>query len=281
MKTSVVAAGLFLLGAAAYAAELPEIVARCGDRTVGREEAARLMRRAPEDPKGLPPRDLMKQVLTDLFCAEAMTRMLTDAGFPPTAEQAEQALTDFFRRCPAGMKRPDPGDLHRIAQEEKTRLLWAYLRYLAARRPELFRIPPQTVERYYREFQTDFLLPRRVTAVRYLAADASVLTALRARIRQGEAPERVLKSLSGIRAVPVPETDPAVAAMHAGDWSGVEAAPGGYAVTRVSGETPAGYVPLEQAAPLIRETLILRRAETELRKSLETILAAEKMEFYF
>lgn len=280
MKTSAVVAGLFLLGAVC-AAELPEIVARCGDRTVGRDEAARLMRHAAEEQKSLSRRDLMKQVLTDLFCAEAMTKMLTDAGFPPTAEQAEQALNDFFRRCPAGMKRPDPGDLHRIAQEEKTRLLWAYLRYLAARRPELFRIPPQTVERYYREFQTDFLLPRRVTAVRYLAAEKPALTALRARIRQGEASERVLKSLSGVRAVPVPETDPAAAAMHAGDWSEVEAVPGGYAVMYAAAEKPAGYVPLEQAAPLIRETLILRRAEAELRSALETILAAEKMEFYF
>lgn len=282
MKRSAVGAGMLLLMWTACAAELPEIVARCGTRTVSREEAAGLMNAAPAEYAALPRREMLKKVLTDRFCAEAMTRMLTDAGFPPTAEQAEQALSEFFRHYPAGMKRPDPGDLHRIAQEEKTRLQWAYFRYLSARKPDVFLVPPQTVERYYRENQTDFLLPRRTAATRYTAADTAVLTTLSARVRQGESPEKVLQTLSGVRSVPVAEDDPATAKLHAGDWSAVVPVPGGgYAVTHVSAEFPAGYVPLEQAAPLIRDLLGQRRAAWELERSLEKMLAEEKMEFYF
>ena len=61
----------------------------------------------------------------------------------------------------------------------------------------------------------------------------------------------------------------------------VETVPGGYAVTHVSAEFPAGYVPLEQAAPLIRDLLGQRRAAWELERSLEKALHAKKMEFYF
>ena len=261
-------------------AELPEIVARCGERTVGRSEAAALMNGAPAEYAALPRREMLKKLLTERFCAEAMTRMLTDAGFPPSAEQAEKALNDVYRHYPPGMARPDAGDLHRIAQEERTRLQWAFRRYLEARRPEVFQVPPAEVERYYRENQVRFLLPRTVTATEYRAAERMPLETLCARARQGEAPERVLASLPGVTASPaergaVPDT------MRPGEWSAVAAVPGGYAVSHVSAVRPAGYVPLEQAAPLIREMLIRRRTALELERSLRTVLASEKMEFYF
>ena len=80
---------IFLLWTVVTAAgtELPEVVARCGEKTIRREEVMPLLRQAsPEDTARLPRRELLKKVLTEHFCSEALLKMLTDAGFPPDAE---------------------------------------------------------------------------------------------------------------------------------------------------------------------------------------------------
>ena len=276
---------IFLLMTACTAAgtELPEIVARCGEKTVRREEVAQLLRQiSPEDMSRLPRRELLKKVLTDHFCSDVLSKMLTDAGFPPDAEKTLAMLKASRNDLSSGTRRLDEGTLKRLSGDPKVQLQWAFRRYLQERRPDIFRVPPAVIERYYRENQQEFLLPAQASGIRYTAKDEALLNAFLYRVRQGAAPENAAAGVTGITAEPLAGDHPGLAGLRKGEWSRVMTLPGnGYAVYRVSAVTPASYVPLEKAAPLIREMMTRHRAALELERTLKSVFDAVKMEFYF
>jgi hypothetical protein len=276
---------IFLLWTAVTAAgiELTEVVARCGEKNVRREEVMPLLRQAStEDMTRLPRRELLKKVLTEHFCSEALLKMLTDAGFPPDAEKTLEMMKKSRHDLSSGTSRLDEGTLYRLSREPKVQLQWAFRRYLQERRPDIFLVPPAVIERYYRENQQMFLLPPQITGIRYSAGAISVLNTLLLRVRQGEAPERVANSIGGIKTEPFAGAYPDLAGLPAGAWGRmVEIPGGGYTVCRVSAVKPAAYVPMAKAAPLIREMIARRRAALELERALKKALDAAEMEFYF
>ena len=276
---------IFLLWTVVTAAgtELPEVVARCGKKTIRREEVMPLLRQAsPEDTARLPRRELLKKVLTEHFCSEALLKMLTDAGFPPDAENTLGMMKKSRQDLSSGTSRLDDGTLYRLSRDPKVQLQWAFRRYLQKRRPDIFLVPPAVIERYYRENQQTFLLPPQVTGIRYSAGEAALLNVLLLRVRQGESPEQVVMSIGSIKAEPFAGDDPGLAALPAGAWSRMIEVPGsGYAVCRVTAVKPAAYVPLAKASPLIQEMIARRRAAVELERALKKALDAAEMEFYF
>ncbi len=274
---------LFLSACTAAGMELPEIVARCGEKSVRREDAVQLLRQAaPEDVAGLPRRELLKKVLTDYFCSEALSKMLTEAGFPPDAESTLAMLKKSRQDLSSGTRQLDDGTLKRLSGEPKVQLQWAFRRYLQERRPDMFLVPPAVIERYYRENQQIFLLPPQVSGIRYSAKNAAVLNALLLRVRQGENPDRAAAAADGITVETLAGNHPGLVGMQTGEWSRIVELPGtGYAVYRVASVTPAAYVPLEKAAPLIREMMARNRAAQELERALKSAFDAAKMEFYF
>lgn len=275
----------FLLWAVVTAAgtELPEVVARCGEKTVRREEVMPLLRQAsPDDMTRLPRRELLKKVLTEHFCSEALLKMLADAGFSPDAEKTLEMMKKSRLDLVAGISRLDDGTLYRLSRDPKVQLQWAFRRYLQERRPDIFLVPPAVIERYYRENQQMFLLPPQVTGVRYSAGEAAVLNALLLRVRQGESPELAVANIGSIKTEPFAGDQPGTAELPVGAWGRIIEIPGsGYAVCRVTAVKPAVYVPLAKAAPVIREMIARRRAAVELERALKKALNAAEMEFYF
>lgn len=274
---------LVLWAVAAFAGtELPEIVARCGAKTVSREQAARLLQQAdPAVRKKLSRRELLKKVLIDHFCSEALSKMLSDAGFPPDAARSLTMLKKS-RDAMKDHESVDDGTLFRLSRERKVQLQCALRAYLQARRPDVFLVPPVVVERFYRENQQIFLRSRQAGGMRYAAKKAADLQTLLFCIRQGEKPEAVLARMKEISGSVVSGDHPALAGLPPGAWSPVTEIPGaGYALYRVSPGGTAGYIPLAEAAPVIREMMVRRRTAVELERALARALGSEKMEFYF
>ncbi|MBO5688554.1 MAG: peptidyl-prolyl cis-trans isomerase [Lentisphaeria bacterium] len=273
----------FLCAGILSGAELPEIVARCGEMVVRREAAAKLLRQAdPAERSRLSRRELLQKVLTDHFCSEALSKMLSDAGFPPGEAAALEMLKRSRAALPPGPETPDDGTLARLARDPKVQLKQAYRQYLQERRPDIFQVPPAVLERYYRENQQLFLLPMQIVGTRYTAQDPALLNVLQLRVRQGEKPESAARSIAGISAESFAGPEAAAAGVPAGTWSPVTALPGGgYRVYHVTETRPPAYLPLEKAAPGIREMMVRRRAALELEGALKAVFAAVKMEFFF
>lgn len=260
---------------------LPSVVARFGNRSVTREEVTAWIQAHPEDAR-LSGREAVKAAVTGLFCAETLREMLIREGFPPSEEAAFRCLQRNYAAYPEWIVHPSEADLHRKSREKMTQLQCAYRDYLERKHPEILRVPQDAAERYYRENQSRFLIPRQVVARRLFSARQEDLKTLQARMRQGEPLETVLRSFPEIR-VSVPENgDPALNILHAGEWSAVAPwAGGGYSVVYVVRENPAGYVPMQQALPLIRELMGRRRAAAELERELKRVFASAEMEFLF
>lgn len=263
--------------------ELPEVVARCGGTVIRREEAVKLLRQAAlSDRNRLSRRELLKKVLTDHFCSEALSKMLSEAGFSPDAEKTLTLLKKSRDAMPVNPDLPDDGTLFRLSRDPKVQLKWAFRQYLEARRPDMFQVPAAVVERYYRENQQLFRMPPQMEGVRYRARDAAVLDTLILRVRQGESAAAAAQSIAGVQAEPVRGYDAVFAELQPGQWSRVTEIPGGgFAVVCMLKRSPPGYVPLTKAAPEIREMMIRRRAALELEGALKSALDAAKMEFYF
>ncbi len=266
---------------AADTGTLPEIVARFGDMVVTREQAGELLSASSGKTAELPFREALKKCLTEYFCCQALRQMLIRQGFPPSAEEAEKALFQVYANYPEGISRPSDGDIRRMAREPMVQLQWALRGYMEKERPDLQFVPAEVVERYYRERQSEFMRPRRKLAVLCLADSLEALEFLQIRVKQGQSPLRAGESVKGVRITAVDPSDDALKTLRAGQWGPAYRRSSGYGALYVIRELPADYVPLEDAAPLIREILGRRRAARELENTLNTILSNDKVEFYF
>jgi peptidyl-prolyl cis-trans isomerase D len=178
---------------------------------------------------------------------------------PPTAVPApspptEAQMLDFIKENADRMKRPE------------TRAL-SVIRFSAAEAGAALPVDPAAVQKRF-DFEKDSLsTPEKRSLIEVPAKDAATAAAVSQRLKRGEAPDAVAKSL-GVSPIPytdVPKTaiaDPAAAdaafALPAGAVSGPIRGALGYSVVKVTSATPGHVATLDENRDKI---------EAEVRKS--------------
>ena len=180
--------------------------------------------------------------------------VLPPSAVPPSTAPTEAQMTAFIKENADRLKRPE------------TRAL-SVIRFSAAEIGAALPVDPAAVQKRF-DFEKDSLsTPERRSLVEIPAKDEAAAAAISARLKRGEDPFAVAKSL-GVSPVPyndIPKTgiaDPAVAdaafALPAGAISGPIKGSLGYAVVKVTTATPGHVATLDENRDKI---------ETEVRKS--------------
>ncbi len=263
-------------------ASLPEKVAVCGSRTIGREEAGRLLRAglSPRDPLN---RDHLRIRLRNILCQEFYRReligILEQKGFPPSPELAETMLRKMLLPGVPGFGPLHAGALQQAAADPDRQLKMAVLAMLEKTVPERLTATPAELERAYRENQMRFYRParllREIVTAPGTPAGRQALDAVTVRTALGEpggaaGDEGMLQwqqeELTGVTA---------------SGWDTPKLVDGKYRMQRIRLLRPAGFLPFEQASVILRGEIAEAWAGAELMALMNQIAGERPIRFFF
>ena len=264
-------------------ASLPEKAAECGTRVVSRAEAGELLRRSLADGDAFDRDRLrlrLRNAITEEFCRAALADMLTRRGFAPSPELAETMLRRILAPGTAWFGELRPEAIRSAAADPARQLQLAVLAMLEKEAPERLNVPSAELERAYREDQMRFyhpaLLAREVVTAPGTPAGRRALEAVAARTMLGETTAAAVAddpSLAFQRTETVSGT--------AAGWGRPQLTAERYQMERVLLLHPAGFLPLKEAASLLRAEIGEARAKAELQRLMNEYLAAHPVRFHF
>ncbi len=294
-------AGVFFLQVPVAAAELPdrrfsrfpEVVARIDGRPVELASILKGVRPAELPPAGSSAEELaafLKARIERNLYRQVIDDLLREAGRTPSRELAARHLSWVLSLLPRGLAGMTPEMAARLIDSPDYQLNVALHYYFASREPEAIQVSDQEMERFYRLNQQEYLVPERVDLA-VLKIDRSrpqareAAEGARARLLQGEAFERVASELDPERhSAPSPEL---LALLRAGKIAAESGVIGevielddGFYVVMGKGRIPPYYVPLEEAAPYLRQQLMGGKVARALEALLRRELAKRKIEYF-
>jgi len=264
-------------------ASLPEKVAECGSRVVSRAEAGELLRRSLT-PGDAFDRDLLRlrlrNAISGEFCRAALVDVLTQRGFAPSPELAETMLRRLLTPGTAWFGELRPEAIRSAAADPARQLRLAVLAMLEKEAPDFLAATPAELERAYREDQMRFyrpaLLAREVVTAPGTPEGRRALEAVAARTMLGEATDAAVADDPSLT---FRRTETASGA--AAGWDRPQLAEERYRMERTLPLRPAGFLPLAEAAPLLRAEIGEARAKAELQRMMDEYLAAHPVRFHF